>query len=440
MCDTLVALGSTTKDGVTLFGKNSDREPDEVQNLVIIPHQKHAQGSKVHCTYIEIPQVEETASVLLSQPFWMFGAEMGANEYGVVIGNEATFTKEKPAATGLLGMDLLRLTLERSKSAKEARNVLIDLLEQYGQGGKCGYREDMRYMNSFLIADKTEAYVVETVHKWWAWKQIKDYWSISNIISLERDYDAVSPGLIENAIKKGWCSGENDFNFRVCYSDTIITKGAAGAFRQSCSRKRIAKLQGQLATVDVMQILRDHGDEINYSPKKGISGSTVCMHAANGLIRKSQSVNSLVARLEKDKPFYYSTGASAPCIRPFFPIFFPNHPLPTEYQPGGAEFDTISYWWQAEQYHRKALTVYSSIISPLEEEMGRFESEMVAAIESSTVKPDLSTANNYFATASMIVNIHGKKWLEMSSQRLPLVYKNYWKKYNQRNGLPDINF
>lgn len=36
MRDTIVALGSATKDGVTLFGKNSDRELDEVQNIKML--------------------------------------------------------------------------------------------------------------------------------------------------------------------------------------------------------------------------------------------------------------------------------------------------------------------------------------------------------------------------------------------------------------------
>ena len=33
MCDTIAATGSATADGITLFGKNSDREPNEAQNL-----------------------------------------------------------------------------------------------------------------------------------------------------------------------------------------------------------------------------------------------------------------------------------------------------------------------------------------------------------------------------------------------------------------------
>jgi len=106
MCDTIVALGSAAEEGFTLFGKNSNREPDEVQNILIVPRKKHDLKETVQCAYLTIPQVSETARVLLCQPFWMFGAEMGANEYGVVIGNESIFTKEKPDKIGLTGMDL----------------------------------------------------------------------------------------------------------------------------------------------------------------------------------------------------------------------------------------------------------------------------------------------------------------------------------------------
>ncbi len=33
MCDTLVALQNSAKEGVTIFAKNSDREPNEPQAL-----------------------------------------------------------------------------------------------------------------------------------------------------------------------------------------------------------------------------------------------------------------------------------------------------------------------------------------------------------------------------------------------------------------------
>src|SRR5512139_2745316 len=115
MCDTLVALGNVTADGVTLFGKNSDREPNEAHQLLRVPAAEHPAGSTVQCTYLEIPQVDHTCEVLLGKPFWMWGAEMGANEHGVAIGNEAVFTKvPQMKGAALTGMDLLRLGLERA--------------------------------------------------------------------------------------------------------------------------------------------------------------------------------------------------------------------------------------------------------------------------------------------------------------------------------------
>ena len=154
MCDTFVALSEATANGSVIFAKNSDREPNEAHEVVHVPAAEHGPGAQVRCTYITIPQVERTNAVLLGKPYWIWGAEMGANAHGVVIGNEAVFTKlpyEKEP--GLIGMDLLRLGLERADTAEAAVTVMTELLTTYGQGGNCGHTHDFRYHNSFLVAD-----------------------------------------------------------------------------------------------------------------------------------------------------------------------------------------------------------------------------------------------------------------------------------------------
>lgn len=55
--------------------------------------------------------MEATQAVILSKPAWMWGAEMGANASGVVIGNEAVWTRlngPSDCNEKLLGMDLVR--------------------------------------------------------------------------------------------------------------------------------------------------------------------------------------------------------------------------------------------------------------------------------------------------------------------------------------------
>ena len=258
MCDTLVAF---TSKGM-IFGKNSDRDPNEVQNLIQVPPKEHPQGETVKCTYIEIPQVSHTNGVLLSQPCWMWGAEMGVNEFGVAIGNEALFTKVAPRKENkyLLGMDLLRLGLERGKSAKEVLDVIISLLEQFGQGGNCGFNQKLYYENSYLIADKNEAYVLETVDRMWAWKRITTYWAISNGISITTDYDAASKDLIAFAVQKKWCKSTDQFNFKENYSAWFMTTMAKVHARQTCNLDCLGKFQDEIGLADVMTALRSHGD------------------------------------------------------------------------------------------------------------------------------------------------------------------------------------
>uniref|UniRef100_A0A673MSH6 Secernin-2 n=1 Tax=Sinocyclocheilus rhinocerous TaxID=307959 RepID=A0A673MSH6_9TELE len=203
-CDCFVSLPPGSKEDYVIFGKNSDRPRDEVQELVCYPASSHAPGSTVECTYISIPQAEHTHAVVLSRPAWLWGAEMGANEQGVCIGNEAVWTKEPvDPEEALLGMDLVRLGLERGDSAWAALNVITGLLEQHGQGGACRETaEPFSYHNTFLLVDRQEAWVLETAGKLWAAQKIC----------------AEHPELRAVAQAQGWWSGEGDFSFSAVFS------------------------------------------------------------------------------------------------------------------------------------------------------------------------------------------------------------------------------
>ncbi len=131
MCDTLILR----HQGQTWFAKNSDREPAEPQRLLRLPAVRNDPEARLRTTYLDIPQTAQRHALVISQPSWIWGAEMGVNEHGVAIGNEAVFTKlTRQRGTALLGMDLLRLGLERGASAREALEVITGLLQRYGQG------------------------------------------------------------------------------------------------------------------------------------------------------------------------------------------------------------------------------------------------------------------------------------------------------------------
>jgi secernin len=391
MCDTMVLVAPER----ALFAKNSDRDPNEAQLLEWHPRQAHDPGARLRATWIEIPQVPETHAVLLSRPFWMWGAEMGANEHGVVIGNEAVFTDQPYAHTGLTGMDLLRLALERAATAASAVQVITGLIERHGQGGGCSHeKRGFTYHNSFLVADAREAFVLETAGRLWEVERVMaGARSISNGLTI--------PGFADE------------------HSDFLKTRVSACRRRQPLTQARAGEATGP---ADLMAILRDHAGEAPAYRLLNGAMAAPCMHAG-GLATGSQTTASWVAELTPAGARHWVTATAAPCTGLFKPVTVAEPidlgPAPTD------RYDPATLWWRHERFHRRVMRDPVAAWPAFVPERDAIEARWLAA------PPDPGEA---FREADAAL----ARWeaaLPESLDRRPAFVRRYWAKRNRRAGL-----
>lgn len=288
MCDCLVALGAPT-----LFAKNSDRPPAEEQ--VVEWHPPRRDSGVVQCTHIGVaPWSRETVGFLGSRPTWAWGVEHGVNEAGVAVGNETIYTTLDPRGTepGLPGIDLVRLALERAASASSAVDVISALIEQHGQGGSGHRDKDRPYWSSFLIADASSAFVVETSGRLVAVESVDANRAISNRTTI------------------AWFDAEHRHPRQPV--DTLVNP------RLEASNAVLAK---PVTADSLKEHLRSHAG--------GPDGWTVCMHAG-----VEATTAALVATLP-DGPARFLVGS--PCESVFVPLNV--GPLAGVLRPGPADLE-----------------------------------------------------------------------------------------------------
>ncbi len=386
-----------TCDGF-LFAKNSDRDPNEAQFLDWRPSSSHAPGSDVQCTWIQLPQVPRTRAVLLSRPWWMWGAEMGANDAGVVIGNEAVFTHSHEDRPGLVGMDLLRLALERAGSAEEAVHTIVSLLERHGQGGSCSFEQrGFSYDNSFLVVDPEVALVVETAGRAWATETVtQGARSISNGLTIA--------------------------GFAGAHGDRLRSSVAAAARRRTITTSGAAAA-GSVA--DLAMVLRDHGAGRvpRYAAHNGAMGGP-CMHAG-GIVASSQTTASWITDLRGPTVQHWATGTAAPCTSLFKPVSV-TEPVDLGPRPSNT-MDPATPWWRHERLHRAVMRDPGALLPRYAQERDRIESIWFA---------DPPPSQEAFALADVLES----RWLadvvdgRPRDLRPPLV-RRQWRRWDRDAGL-----
>ena len=223
-CTNLIAGKGATTDGSVMMSYSADSH-----NLFGLLHHspaaRHPKGAMRKITdwdtgkpLGEIPQVAETYNVVGNM-----------NEHQLAIGESTWGGREELAdTTGQSVMDygsLIYVALERAKNAREAIDVMTDLVEKYGYASEG---------ESFTIADKNEVWVMEMIGKGaekgavWIAVRIPDNAisghanepRIRKVDLKDKENVRYSKDLIKFARKRGYFTGKDqDFSFADAFAE-----------------------------------------------------------------------------------------------------------------------------------------------------------------------------------------------------------------------------
>ena len=426
MCDTFVALPATTKQKTMLFAKSADCEVNEANAVICIPRQKHVKGESVRITHLVIPQAEETYEVFLTKAFWTYGCEIGINEYGRAMGEEAVFTTEMTEEKdGIIGPDLMRLGLERAKNCREAIDIMTALLEKYGQGGSAELKGNSHFDSSFLMSDTSEAYILETAGRNWAVKKIEDFDSISNLLGITTNWTTCS---IASGTKK------TDWAKTFALPEVPPTLGSPE--RQRYTYDTLKEVKGQITAQTMFRIMRHHNDE--YHPATADAHRNICIHAGPQDNRWWQADGVMVTDVGEHGVLIWVTGTSGNCVSIFKPVFMGVNlpeigPAPTEH------FDPNCLWWKHELLHRRAMADFDNLVPQIRKDFDVLENGFVA--ESESMKKSTLNEKRDFMEYCFHKSMQATEtWISRLRARADLTFKDaayqaMWQKFNAEAGL-----
>ncbi len=356
-----------------VFAKNSDRPPGEPQITWPFGRRSSA-GCSLRTQYLTIGDTGAHAT-LLSCPIWLWGAEHGVNEHGVAIGNErvATTHDSSAAPPALIGMDLVRLGLERARTAAEAVEVMTGLLDDCGQGGIADATHSEAYDSSFLLADPTSAFVLETAGREWVTASFDGGTAISNRLSLDADWTRGSRGL---------APGDDFARFR----DPSEPTGYADV-RLAASRAFLSStLSGGLTPAATAAHLRDHGSgpwggpgsrgTVTPPPRRlgpDFSGVSVCMHVRDHYVTAASMIAELPESITDGAPLRVWVAPGSPCASIFVPAFPSSVAGPPPFVP--FELSSTELWEAADAVRRRvegdpdSLAEVRATLDPVEDEL-----------------------------------------------------------------------
>lgn len=212
-CFTVLVGREVSADGSVMVAHNEDDYGNIIVNVRKIAPKNYGPKIKINLGTGAVYETDGQTNGFLwieatSQEF----ADSFINEHGVLITSDSCPSREtkEDFTDGGISYMLRRLVAEKAKSAREAVQLIGQLVEQYG------YRSSGR---TYSVADKNEAWMVAVIkgRHWFAQRVpddqvavIPNFYTIGQIRPDDPDNFMGSPDIIDYARKNGWYDETRD--------------------------------------------------------------------------------------------------------------------------------------------------------------------------------------------------------------------------------------
>ena len=371
-CTSVLVGKNASAIGSPIYCHLEDNGVDDAVHLIHVPRRKHSE-EVLKLSHVEMPQAPETsafwgivlasgtpmskeASAEAPASTWLL---CGMNEYGVSLGAHGVISKESISKKrGLSFFEVNRLVMERTKNAKEAVNLIGQLVEEYGQTG-------MGTNNTYCIGGLDGCWIVEVAARNWVAKRCPDDGVLvyANQYLIETDWDLASVDLINYAKRQSWHNPDSSetFSFRRSYGKNLDT--IYNTLREQRLRNLLDDKIGHITIQDIIKVTRDHYEGTEYSRyttiDKGASKEPYLYPPHKSPYRTicvPRTQASMVCTLRSDMPREIGNlmwfCMSSPCSSVYLPMYAGSSKAPKEYKIGKGKYDQVSAWWAFDMLQR----------------------------------------------------------------------------------------
>ena len=430
-CFAVVVGKKASTDGSVLLGHNEQNDGQRFLNFRKIPRIEHKDGEMITLRGgARIPQVKQSYSFLWSENPGLTFSDAYFNEWGLAVVSDGCpdrdeelekLEKEGQLVKGGITYMLRRLIAERARTAREGVDVATEIIMQVGYPSS----------RTLVIADPHEAWLLSISRgKNWVAQRVGDnqvvllpnVYIIGEINLQDKDNFLASPGLVKNAINKGWYnhSDKEPFSFCRAYSQPRESLLDLRQWRAQClvTKKTISEIPDRrlpfsvkparkLSVKNVIEILRCHG--------KGGICSDILQEAA---------VFQLRSNMPPEIGCVCWRSSTEPCTSVLTPWYCGISKTPKEYYKPADVMENLTLkchfsqspqkfapddkhaWWVFKDLQDAVRTDYDNRISTVRKVWDKFEAKLFAdqpAVEKTALmlyKKDKSAAVGYLTEYS----------------------------------------